>query len=205
MKTNWIVCLLGGMWLAGCSPKDLVPYEDVPTLYDKFHGKYNVISSVSNEAIDVNLDGKASTDMTKEIPQLAPEYGQQLELRIYGRNKNSTKNTFLFNQSWPEQHIWIYTINKVWEGEPIEYQPNLIVNYNKQGVIRTFSFSPDLGQLKVQPSPNENAFRWVFPQSVTVDKNTGTIQVVNKRRLYTRTGVKEVVITTVYERYTMIT
>lgn len=205
MKTNWTCALLAGLWLAGCAPKEPAPNEDVNLLYQRFHSKYNVISSVSSEAIDVNLDCKVSTDMTEEIPQLAPEYGQQLELRIYGRNKNSTKNTFLFNQSWPEQHIWILTSNKVWDGEHIEYQPGLLVNYNKQGTVRYFSFSPNLSQLQVQPATNENAFRWVFPQSATINKSTGTIQIVNKRRLYTSAGVKEVVITTVYERYMMST
>lgn len=203
MKTNWIIGLLGGMWLAGCVPKDPAPYEVVPTLYDKFHGKYKVISSVSSEAIDVNLDGKASTDMIQEIPELTSPHRNYLELRIYGPNKYRSENAFLFTQWWPEQHIW--TNNKVWDGEFIEYQPGLIVNYNMQGTTRHFSFSSNLSQLNVQPSPNENAFRWVFPQSVTVDKNTDTIQVVNKRRLYTSAGVKEVVITTVYQRYTMIT
>lgn len=206
MKTNRIICLLGGIWLASCSPNDPAPYDDVPTLHQKFHGKYNVISSVSSEAIDVNLDGKVSTDMTKEILQLAPKYGQQLEIRIYGPNKNNSKRAFYFMQYWPEQEIFIST-NKTqrWEGEPIEYQPGLIVNYLSNALTRTFSFSPDLGQLLVQPSPAENAFRWILPQSVTVDKNTDTIQVVNKRRFYTSAGVKEVVTTTVYKRYTMVT
>lgn len=206
MKMNQIITLLAGMWLAGCAPRDPAPNEDVNLLYQRFHGKYKVIRSVSSEAIDVNLDGKASTDMVQEIPQLTSPYRNYLELRIYGPSKYRSENAFLLTQWWPEQDIFIPT-NKTqrWEGELIEYQPGLSVNYAMQGTSRYFSFSPDLSELQVQPTTNENAFRWVFPQSVTIEKSTGNIQVVNKRRLYTRTGVKEVVITTVYQRYTIIT
>lgn len=203
MKTKLWIALLGGLWLAGCAPKDPAPNEDVNALHEKFHGKYKAISSVSSEVIDVDLDGRASTDMIHEIPDLISPNSNFLELRIYGPSKYRSENSFLFTQWWPEQYIWFN--NKQWEGEPIDYQPGLSVNYAMQGTSRYFSFTPDLSQLQVQPMNNENAFRWVFPQSVTVDKRTGTIQVVNKRRLYTSAGVKEVVITTVYQRYTMAT
>ena len=198
-----MICLLVGIGLASCSRDDVAPNEDVPMLYEKFHGKYKAIRSISSEAIDVNLDGRVSTDMIQEIPELTSAYRNYLELRIYGPNKYRSKNAFLFTQSWPEQYIW--TDNKRWEGEAIDYQPGLSVNYAMQGTTRYFSFSPDLNHLQVQPSTNENTFRWVFPQSATIDKLTGTIRVVNKRRLYTSTGVKEVIIATVYERYTMVT
>ena len=205
MKINWIICLLGGMWLASCSPNDPAPNEDVNALHQRFHGKYKALSSVSSEAIDVNLDGQASTDMLVEIPDLTLQNSNYLELRIYGSGKYRPSNVFLFTQWWPEQDIFIPT-NKTqrWEGEEIAYQPNLTVNYPMQGTPRYFSLSADLKQMTVTSNQKEDSFRWVRPESVTVENN-GRLQVVNKRRLYTRSGVKEVVITTVYERYTMIT
>ena len=189
--------------MVGCFPDFTPSNADTPKLYERFHGKYNVISSVSSEAVDVNLDGKASIDMTKEIVQLAPEYGQQLELRIYSPSKNSNGNSFLFYQFWPEQAIYIS--NKEWNGEDIAYQPGLIVNFLQQGVVRYFTFSPDLSKLLVKQTNYESPFRWVFPESVMVDNSTDVIQIVNKRRLYTSAAVKDVVITTRYKRYTMIT
>jgi hypothetical protein len=58
--------------------------------------------------------------------------------------------------------------------------------------------------MTVKPSEPEDAYRWVRPESVTV-KDNGQLEVVTKKRLYTREGVKEVRITSVYERYTIKT
>ena len=198
MKTNWIICLLGGMWLASCSPDDPAPNEDVNALYQQFHGKYKAVSSVSSEAIDVNLDGLASTDMLAEIPDLTLQNSNYLELRIYGPGKLREGNAFILTQWWPEQDIRTKA-NKLWNGEPIDYDPHLSVYYAMQGSPRYFSFSTDLMQILVRPSENENPFRWQRPESVTVE-GAGRMRVVNKRRLYTRAGVKEVTITTVYVR-----
>ncbi|WP_155296203.1 hypothetical protein [Spirosoma rigui] len=54
------------------------------------------------------------------------------------------------------------------------------------------------------PAEPETHYRRVRPESVAVEAN-GQLRVVNKRRLYTRTSVKEMTITTRYERFTMTT
>ena len=202
MKNALLIGLIKSLFLIGCSPVLPPPNENVNLLYERFHGKYEVIQSVSNEAIDVNLDGKATNDMLVEIPELSEKYRNYLELRIYGKSTYNPDLSFLFVQWWPEQYIWVN--NKRWEGESLDYQPGLIVNYAMQGSTRRFSFSPDLKQITVQSDETQNSFRWVKPESVTVNADN-TIQVVNKRRLYTSAGVNDVVITTLYKRYTMIT
>ncbi|GAB3544690.1 hypothetical protein [Spirosoma fluminis] len=200
-----VIMALISLGLTGCYPKDFAPYENAEALHEKFHGKYRAIQSVSSEALDINLDGRESTDMLVEIPDLTLKYSNYLELRIYPTDKHRAKPVFLFTQWWPEQHIWLETPNKVWDGEPIEYDPERIVNYAMQGVVRYFSFSSDLKRIDVVPNTKEDLFRWVYPESVTVDPDSNTIQVVNRRRLYTRAGVKDVVITTTYARFTIIT
>lgn len=55
--------------------------------------------------------------------------------------------------------------------------------------------------LNVLPSDNEDPYRWVKPESVAVDP-AGRLVIVNKRYLYTKNGVKQVLITSVYERFT---
>ncbi|GAB3639685.1 hypothetical protein [Spirosoma arcticum] len=211
MKKNWIITLMAGLWLAGCSPKDLAPAsvvapapnEDVSALYQQFHGKYKVITSISSEALDVNLDGIASTNMMLEIPELVTGQQYYTELRIYGPSQYSSTPSFIFTQWWPEQYIRLGS--QEWDGNQLlDYNSNYKVVYLNQGSYRNFSLSPDLKQITVQPDEKENPFRWVRPESVTVEE-AGRLRVVNKRRLYTRAGVKEVVITTVYERYTMST
>lgn len=196
----YLVC---GVGLAGCLPRDPAPNLNLPALQDRFHGKYKAISSISSEALDVNLDGKASTDMLVEIPELTASYRNYLELRIYNPSKNWLSTGYLFTQWWPEQYIWVN--NQEWQIQPIDYDPHLLVNYAMQGAIRTFTFSPSLDKLVLEPSDYaDNSLRWKRPESVTV-VGEHTIQIVNKKTLYTRMGVKEVTITTTYERFTTIT
>ena len=204
MKKTLLISLLSGLFLTSCLPLPTPPNENVSLLYERFHGKYKAIQSTSSVAIDVNLDSRATTDMLIEIPDLASPYRNYLELRIYSPSKYSSSNTFLFTQWWPEQYIKFYESNEDWMGELADYNPTGIVNYAMQGVVRYFSFSPDLKQIVVNPSTVEDPFRWVRPESVTINADD-TIQIVNKRRLYTSAGVKDVVITTVYKRYTIVT
>ena len=204
MKINRLqfVMFMSGLLLIGCSPKEVAPNENIPALNAQFHGKYKIIRSVSSEAVDVNLDGISTTDMMVEIPELSRTYSNNLEIRIYGSSMYRPDPSFSIIQWWPEQYIRLNNNN--WEGEPIDYQPGLIVNYAMQGGTRRFVFSSDLKSITVQPNDHESAFRWVFPESVTVNPDN-TIEVVNKRKLYTSEGVKEFMITTVYERYTTST
>lgn len=209
MKTNWIIAVLVGLWLAGCSPdistlNSVAPNENVKALYQQFHGRYKVLLSIANEALDVNLDGKASVDMMLEIPELATGPQYYIQLTIYGSSQHSPTPSFLFTQWWPEQYIRIGS-GQEWDGgQLLDYNPSYRVAYLMQGGTRRLSFSPDLKQILVQPNENEKPFRWQRPESVAVE-NTGRLRVVNKRWLYTGAGVKEVLITTVYERFTMST
>ena len=200
MKLNWIVCFLIGIGLTGCFQNDPIP--KLTDLQERFHGKYKAISSISSEALDVNLDGKVSTDMLQEIPELTKPYQNYLELRIYGPSAHSVLASFLFTQWWPEQYIWLN--NEEWKWQPIAYDPKLIVNYAMQGATRTFSFSPGLDKLLIDPADADNSLRWKRPEAVTV-VGEHTIQVVNKKTVYTRSGSKEIVITTIYERFTTVT
>ncbi|GAB3890392.1 hypothetical protein [Spirosoma agri] len=184
----------------------VAPNENVSALFQQFHGKYKVISSTSNQPVDVNQDGDSSSDLLTEIPELRLQAGTQyhIDIRIYGPSATSSKPHFSFTQWWPEQYIRT-GVGRVWDGgELISYNPDYLVKYDFQGAGRSFSFSTDLKQLTINANENENPFRWVRPESVTIDA-TGRISVVNKRRLYTRAGVQEVLITTVYERFTMTT
>jgi hypothetical protein len=188
------------------SPQPTTPSDNVLALAQQFHGKYKLISSESNQPVDVNLDGKATTNLREEIADLTFNEGKQyhVDIRIYAPTAQVSTAGFLFLQWWPEQFIQTGQ-GKVWDGgELISYNPNYAVGYDFQGGARSFSFSTDLKQMTVKPSEPEDAYRWVRPESVTV-KDNGQLEVVTKKRLYTREGVKEVRITSVYERYTMTT
>jgi hypothetical protein len=207
MKAALTFILLIGLGTLSCKPKDpaLKPKDDTELLHQRFHGKYKIISSISNEAVDVNLDGTKSSNLLEEIADLNFQDRKQfaIEIRIYGPSKEHLQSGLLFTQAWPEQYL--QTSQGSWNGgELLSYDPAYSVSYVMQGTVRTFTFSDDLRQIIVNPNENDPSLRWVRPESVHVQAD-GRLQVVNKRRLYTREGVKAVTITTLYERFTMTT
>lgn len=176
--------------------------QKVAVLQDRFHGKYGIVSSVSNEAVDINMDGVSSTNLFEEIDILPFEmnYHFDVEVRIYDPNPISSKPSYLFSQAWPEQYISLD--NGEWTGGPnLNYDPALQIHFLRQGTARQFTFSDDTKLFNVLSTENENPYRWVKPESVEVGA-TGRLTVVNKRYLYTKSGVKQVLITSVYERFT---
>jgi hypothetical protein len=208
MKTLLLLCPILVSVMLGCKKDDpvldreIIEAQKVAALQNQFHGKYGIISSVSNEAVDVNMDGLTSTDLFKEIDILPSEknYHFDVEVRIYGRNPLSAGPAYIFSQSWPEQYIHIE--NEEWTGGPgLNYDPSLRIDFLRQGTSRQFYFSEDLKLLNVLPSDKENPYRWVKPESVAVDP-AGRLVIVNKRYLYTKNGVKQISITSVYERFT---
>lgn len=203
MKTALILILLISSGLVGCKQGESVvnPKDDVEALYQRFHGKYKVISSTSSEPLDVNFDGVSSNDLLKELPALN-DYGAFLELRV----KYPDRSVFLFSQFWPEQYIRTYTATTSdWNGwDSLSYNPIYSVSYAEQAAPYYFSFTDDLSQILVTSTGKADPFRWIKPESVFVEEKD-RLRLINKRRIYTREGVKEVTITTVYERFTMTT
>jgi hypothetical protein len=189
----------------GCKSEDapLPANENVDALYQQFHGKYKIVSSVSSESIDVNLDGVSSMDLLAEIEELSNI--SKLDIRIYEPSDRNPKPTFIFTQAWPEQSLRMGS-GRVWDGiEIISFNPAYNFAYDMKVVARSLSFSEDLRQLTVTPDDSEDPFfKQSAPKSVSV-KDDGTLTVVANRRIYTSSGVREVTVTTIYERFTMST
>lgn len=203
MKTALTLILLLSIGTFSCKHGDsrVNPKDDIELLYQRFHGKYKIVSSISSEPIDVNFDGVSSTSLLSEILELN-NYGPHLELRV----KYPDRSVFLFTQSWPEQYVYTYTgPNLEWNGwDTLRYNPTRSVVYANQGGLYRFSFSEDLSQILVAANEKADKIRWVKPESVFIDAKD-RLRLINKRRIYTRAGVKEVTITTLYERFTMTT
>ena len=177
----------------------------IDQLQQQFHGKYRLISAKTSSAIDVNMDGTASSNLLLEIPILdyKQNYQFNIELRIYDKSPLSPNPAYILSQSWPEQYIWLG--DKEWDGgQALDFNPTYSVSFLNQGAARSFEFSKDLKQLTVHPGEAENSYRWVLPSSVEIDES-GRLHVVNVRNFYTREGVKKVTVTTVYERFTKVT
>lgn len=208
MKRTLLICtaLLAGM--LGCKKDDgpsidpqIEEARKLAELQDQFHGKYKLISAFADQDVDIDMDGFTSKNLLEEIPDFRFEnHPNIVELRIYGPSPVSAHSSFQLSQSWPEQYIW--NGNDEWDGGPdFEYKEGLSVSYASQGTVRTFKFSDDLKEITVQPQDKENPFRWVAPKSVKID-GLHRLHIVNKRYLYTKEGVKEVTIQSIYERFT---
>jgi hypothetical protein len=181
---TFIIVIFG---VLACSKTTLHANEDLAALQERFHGKYKVVTSTSDEAIDVNLDGVVSTDIKGEIPELV---NSNLEIRIY------QKEHPLFIQFWPEQ----YFSDNI---RPDTYNSRLVINYANQSVGRLFKFDSDIKEVNMNPDkiPLPDSIHFPFPKSVTIETND-RIKVISPKQLFTRSGWKKVEITTIYERFT---
>jgi hypothetical protein len=155
-------------------------------ILERFNGKYKILSSISNEAVDINMDGKSSTDLKTELPDLSRAF---LELRILDQPYH------LFSLWWPEQYLSeSHDINK----------PN--INYANQGIGFRFNFTNDFNKIILDTTDvtSEQASRFVVPESVIILKDD-IIKVVFNESVYTEFGWKTIRVTTTYQRYTSIT
>jgi hypothetical protein len=181
----FIICII--VITTSCS-RESAP-DNFSKIYERLHGKYKVMSSFSSEAVDVNMDGAATTNILTEIPDLK---NCDLEIRIVN------KDNFLIDPSWPEQLITGVL--------PATYDPSRVVHYVRQGLTYTFTFDELNARLNVKPNqqPQTGPIQYSFPAVVTVEA-PDTIKLEFSKKLYTSAGWKTVVITTVYKRYTMTT
>jgi hypothetical protein len=153
-------------------------------VHDRLHGKYKVVSSTTSQAVDVDMDGTANIDLLSEM-----DYLNNCEFAIL----IAEKREFLFSLLWPEQYL-----------NPGVNPP--MVNFACQGRGRFFTIAADNTTLVLKPDdiPSPDPDRWNFPSSVTIT-GKDRIQVVLNKKLFTSAGWQSVTITTVYERYTMVT
>lgn len=178
--------------VSGCQQNTVEPSEDTATLHDRFHGQYKLVSSTADQAIDLNRDGQASTDVTKEIPDLSLN---QTRLILLVRESGLK----WFEEWWPQPIIarnWNYS-------SPDSVMLN---GYLSNPVPRDFTADKALTSLLVEQGPADkaNGGRTAAPESVTVLGND-QLKVVTLRLLYIGRSWQSVRITTIYQRFTSIT
>jgi hypothetical protein len=178
--------------VSGCQQNTVEPSEDTATLHDRFHGQYKLVSSTADQAIDLNRDGQASTDVTKEIPDLSLN---QTRLILLVRESGLK----WFEEWWPQPIIarnWNYS-------SPDSVMLN---GYLSNPVPRDFTADKALTSLLVEQGPADkaNGGRTAAPESVTVLGND-QLKVVTLRLLYIGRSWQSVRIITIYQRFTSIT
>jgi hypothetical protein len=168
---------------------DLDISKEYETLLFRFNGKYKIISSVADQAIDLNLDGVASVDLKEEFIHFENNF---LEIKIINHS-----NKHVFMEFWPEPYF-----GGLAGASPTTYDPNVTVAYAQQGVTRLFQFSSDLKKILLDPEDvSTDLNRYTRPDSVNI-KTGDNIEIIKTKKFYTSSGWKEVRVATLYERYT---
>jgi hypothetical protein len=170
---------------AACKKDNFAESKDA--LHERFNGKYQVISSWSDQQVDINLDGKVSSNLKDELSDLSRV---NLELRILKEEKYN-----LFSLFWPEQYLS--------EGFAAD-KP--IITFANQALGLKFNFSKQVTDLLLDSSDVQpaDAKRFVLPSVVKV-LSDDVIEVSFSKSVYTSQGWKNITIITRYKRWTRIT
>ena len=190
MKASAIVLLTAGA-LVGCHERTPAPSEDAAALHSRFHGKYQLLSAVADVPVDLDRDGRASTNLVEELPDVKAS-----DVILLIKEDNSFK---LFEQSWPQPNV-----TRDWNASNPD---SLIVQgYAIQLSPRSFTFDKSVTNLLIESGPVSatDAGRFPTPEVAAIEPGD-QLRIVVQRALFTRKGWKLVRITSVYKRYTSIT
>jgi hypothetical protein len=181
--------------LGGCQKSSSEPNEDVAALKEQFHGKYKIVSAISDVAVDLDEDGRATTNLSDEIPMLI---NSDFEVRV-GNNTVSNGYIGQLAQFWQIQNVtrnWNYS------------SPDslMVLGFVNQPAPRYFNFNKELTQLLAEQLPDSPADNGQYPapESITV-AGPEHLLVVTNRRLFVRKIWTPVRVTTLYKRYTKTT
>ena len=195
MKAVIPVLLVAATILGSCHKNSLEPNEDVTALKERFHGKYKIISATSDIAVDLDEDGRATTDLSNEIPQLVNS-----DFTVLITN-SSTSNGYIgqLAQFWQHQNVtrnWNYS-------SPDSLH---VLGSSNQPTPRRFNFNKELTQLLVEQLSDAPADKGQYPapESITA-VGPEQLLVITNRLLFVRKAWKPVCITVLYKRYSKTT
>ncbi len=174
--------------LMSCSKED-----NLGQIKEKFHGKYEIISSVSSEPVDLNMDGISSNRLLSENPEFL---NAGIMLLI------SADNRYLFEEKWPVEYISTRTIEPF---DSTRYHSTYIINYAMYMNGFMFHFDDNYKSIRLlgERQPNSTN-KLINVESITLEENE-IIKVVTIRKLYTINGWTITKIESRYKRFTIIT
>jgi len=182
------ICMIS---LIGCNKNE--SNENLEQLKEKFHGKYEVISSISKDAVDLNMDGIASTDLLSENPKIS---NAGLELRVLNTNEQ------LFEEKWPVETI---TIPRGEIFDSTSYHPTYSIYYAIHINPSFCRFDDDYKSIQLLEDFQQDWTNTLISiESIIIEENE-IIKVTTIRKLYTLRGWIKTKIESRYKRYTIIT
>ena len=167
--------------------------ENFELLKAKFHGKYEMISSISSEPVDLNMDGISSTYLLSENKEIL---NAGLELRIIESGKN------LFEEKWPVEYIGVPRGEKF---DSTSYHPSYTINYANYANPALCQFENNYKSIKLVSDLYQNSTnKLIAVESISLEENE-IIKVTTIRKLYTIKGWIKTRIVSQYKRFTIDT
>lgn len=162
-------------------------------LKEKFHGKYELISSASKDAVDLNMDGNTSTNLLSENPEIL---NSGLEIRIINDNEH------LFEEKWPVETI---VIPRGETFDPTRYHSTYNILYASYINPSTCRFEDDLKSIQLLGDVQVNSTnKLINIESIIIEENE-ILKVTTIRKLYTMKGWITTQIESRYKRYSITT
>ncbi|PKQ63981.1 hypothetical protein BZG02_08185 [Labilibaculum filiforme] len=157
----------------------------------KFHGDYKLISSDSEDAVDLNMDGTASTNLLLENPKLS-------ESRLGIRILESVDGYHFFDEMWPMvssqvRRDEVFDPNKVYSTYAISYD----TYYN----MSTCIFNEDYTSIQLLDAVKKDDVNTLISIEAIILEGNEIIKVKALRRLYTIKGWLTCQIESKYKRY----
>ena len=190
MKVYRLIALVFLIIILGCSDGN---DDDFNLFSEQFQGKYEIVSAISSEAVDLNMDGTTSFDLLTEISEM-----NRAEVTLI----TDDKKKFFFTEHWPIEYIGVSDFF-----DSTRYDPSYSINYARYAIISEFKFSENNRELiliEAEPilDPNTGVVdkRFVFPDLIQIELDN-SLRIVSTRNLFTFDGYKEVRIVARYRRY----
>ena len=190
-RFTWIFILL--LAISSCSNSDWD--EDYEVLKVQYNGKYELLSSYSDKAVDLNMDGVYSTYLPSENPEIERA---ALIIKIIPDDGTTESGKHLFDEMWPVAHV-------AHRGEEVSdtarHQDSYFIMYAMKLHGCRCQFADNNTTILLDEPYLEESSALISFESVDVDDNY-IITLVTRRKLYTIDGWVETRITSKYKRYT---
>jgi len=197
MKIGLLITICAIFFISCCKNESNENLEQLKLeeLKASFHGNYELISSVSEDAVDLNMDGTNSSNLLLENPKLS-------ESRLFIRILEAELGYHFFEEMWPMASSYVrrdevYDPNKVYSTYALGYDSNV----NSSICL----FNDDCTSIQLLNDVKKDELNTLMSiESINIEENE-IIKVTSIRRLYSIKGWVTTKIESRYKRYTIIT
>lgn len=171
------------------------PNENIEQLLkEKFEGRYELISSISEEAVNLNNDGSSSTNLLSKNSSIS--FYSMVEIRILNEYE------LFYDEMWPVENSQRLRYKEIISST---YPPIINPYYDTFSNGFISQFDDDFKSIRLlRDIQNDPKNTLISIESIIIEENE-TIKVTSIRKLYTDKGWITTKIESRYKRYTNIT